>query len=208
MSSLAKKWGKFSRKRVNKHIAMVVASAMALLPVWLCNGLWHGPKWTYIFYGIFYFVVITLELLLEPVGDKMLALLHTTRENKVVNVIRILKTWIIIFLGELFFQAASLREGFRMVKDIASGFALKKLWAGSYPGWGLDKYDWLLVLVMLIAVIIINILREKGVNVADALLRKNILVRWALLFSLVMIIIIFGCYGPGFEEVDLIYAGF
>ncbi len=208
MSSLAKKWGKFAKDRVNKHMTRVVASAMALLPVWLCNGLWHGPKWTYIFYGVFYFVVITLELLLEPVGDGILNKLHTTKENKIVNAIRIFKTWIIIFAGELFFQAFSLKEGFRMVRDITKGFHISTLWNGDALTWGLDIYDWLVVLIMLITVIIINLIRERGVNITDALLRKPMLLRWALVLSLLMVITIFGCYGPGFEEVDLIYAGF
>lgn len=208
MSSLAKKWNKFARGKVNKHMTMVVASAMALLPVWLCNGLWHGPKWTYIFYGVFYFVVILLEVLLEPVGDKLLALLHTSKENKVVNVIRILKTWIIIFAGELFFEADSLTEGFRMVRDIGKGFKLSILWNGTALEWGLDKYDWAVVAFALVIVIIVNIIREKGVDVTGALLRRPLLVRWGLVLSLLLVLTIFGCYGPGFEEVDLIYAGF
>ena len=208
MSKMAKNWGKFARGKVNKHLTMVVASAMALLPVWLSNGLWHGPKWTYIFYGVFYFVVILLELLLEPVGDGILKLLHTSKENKIVNVIRILKTWIIIFSGELFFQADSLREAFRMIKDIPIGFSFSPLYNGDALNWGLDLYDWLIVLIMLIAVIVVNTIREKGVDITAALLEKPMVLRWGLTFALLIVITIFGCYGPGFEEVDLIYAGF
>lgn len=208
MSKLSKSWGKFSRGKVNKHLTRVVASAIALLPVWLCNGLWHGPKWTYIFYGVFYFVVLLLEQIFEPLGDAILKLLHTSKENKVVNAIRIFKTWIIIFAGELFFQADSLREGFRMVRDIGKGFNLSNLWNGTALSWGLDKYDWLVVLVTLIIVGIVNVIREKGVDITEALLRKPLPVRWALILSLLLVLTIFGCYGPGFEEVDLIYANF
>lgn len=208
MSKLAKNWGKFAKGKVNKHLTRVVASAIALLPVWLCNGLWHGPKWTYIFYGVFYFVVIVLELLLEPVGDKLLEKIHTTKENKIVNAIRIFKTWIIIFAGELFFRADSLKEGFRMMGDIGKGFKLSILWNGEALNWGLKIYDWVIVFVMLIVVLVVNMIREKGVDVTDALLKKPLILRWALVLSLIVVITIFGLYGPGFEEVDLIYAGF
>ena len=51
-------------------------------------------------------------------------------------------------------------------------------------------------------------IREKGVDVTDALLKKPLILRWALVLSLIVVITIFGLYGPGFEEVDLIYAGF
>jgi len=157
---------------------------------------------------VFYFVVIVLELLLEPVGDKLLEKLHTTKENKVVNAIRVFKTWIIIFAGELFFRADSLKEGFRMMGDIGKGFKLSILWNGEALNWGLNIYDWLIVLVMLIVVLVVNMIREKGVDVTDALLKKPLILRWALVLSLIVVITIFGLYGPGFEEVDLIYAGF
>ena len=208
MSKLAKNWGKFAKGRVNKHLTRVVASAIALLPVWLCNGLWHGPKWTYIFYGVFYFVVIVLELLFEPVGDKILELCHTNKENKVVDVIRILKTWIIIFAGELFFRADSLREGFRMMNDITKGQGISILWDGTALSWGLDAADWVVAGAFIIIVIIVNMIREKGVDITGAILRKPLVIRWALVLALIVGIMIFGQYGPGFEEVDLIYAGF
>ena len=208
MSKLAKNWGKFAKGRVNKHLTRVVASAIALLPVWLCNGLWHGPKWTYIFYGVFYFVVIVLELLFEPVGDKILELCHTNKENKAVDVIRILKTWIIIFAGELFFRPDSLREGFRMMKDITKGQGISILWDGTALSWGLDAADWVVAGAFIIIVIIVNMIREKGVDITGAILRKPLVIRWALVLALIVGIMIFGQYGPGFEEVDLIYAGF
>ena len=42
----------------------------------------------------------------------------------------------------------------------------------------------------------------------EALIKKPLILRWALVLSLLLVIAIFGLYGPGFEEVDLVYAGF
>ena len=208
MSTLAQKGGKFSKDRVGKHTSKMVASAMALLPVWLCNGLWHGPKWTYIFYGIFYFAVIMIELIFEPLGDKLLEKMKLTRENKAVDIIRILRTWVVIFAGELFFRADTLTDGFIMFKKMFSGFSPAILWNGTALLWGLDKADWIVVLVCLLIVITVNVIREKGTDVSACLLQKPLVLRWALTFGLIFIILIFGLYGPGYQEVDLIYAGF
>ena len=208
MSGLAKKWGKFAKGRVGKHGTRMVASAMALLPVWLCNGLWHGPKWTYIFYGIFYFFVIMIELIFEPLGDMILAKLKLTRENKAVDLIRIFRTWIVIFAGELFFRADTLPYGFKMFKSMFSGFNLSFLWNGAALGWGLDIYDWLIILFTLCIVIAVSVIKEKGIDITAGLLAKPMALRWALTLGLVFIILIFGLYGPGYQEVDLIYAGF
>jgi D-alanyl-lipoteichoic acid acyltransferase DltB (MBOAT superfamily) len=61
LSKLTKKWNKFGKKKLNPYGTRLGDMAIALLPVWLCNGIWHGPKWTYIFYGIYYFIIIMIE---------------------------------------------------------------------------------------------------------------------------------------------------
>lgn len=208
IGSLAKKWNKFAKGRFSKHPTKMVVSAMALLPVWLSNGLWHGPKWTYIFYGIFYFFIILIELIFEPLGDKLLDKLKLTRKSKGVEVIRILRTWIVIFIGELFFRANSLKDGFIMFGNIFKSFNPSIVWNGSALSWGIDLADWIVVFVMLIIVLIVGIIRERGVEITAALLEKPMILRWGLTLGLIMILLVFGLYGPGFQEVDLIYAGF
>lgn len=59
----------FGRKLSGKglrHLARLGVSAGALFPVWLCNGLWHGPRWSFLFFGMYYFVLIFLSIGVEP----------------------------------------------------------------------------------------------------------------------------------------------
>ena len=51
VSRMVKKWNRFGKKHLGKYLTRLGATAMCLFPVWLCNGLWHGPSWHYIFYG-------------------------------------------------------------------------------------------------------------------------------------------------------------
>ena len=51
--SLAKPVKNFAKKvknRFGRGVSKFVAPFAALFCVWSCNGLWHGPHWTYIFY--------------------------------------------------------------------------------------------------------------------------------------------------------------
>ena len=43
-----------------------------LLPilVWLLTGIWHGAKWTYIVWGMMYFVLLCVERILNLSGQK------------------------------------------------------------------------------------------------------------------------------------------
>ena len=48
VSGLVKKWNQYGRKHCGKHITRLVTSAIALFPVWVANGVWHGAQWNYI----------------------------------------------------------------------------------------------------------------------------------------------------------------
>lgn len=42
-----------------------------LFVVWACTGLWHGANWNFVLWGLYYFVLITIERLwLRPVLEK------------------------------------------------------------------------------------------------------------------------------------------
>lgn len=52
-----------------------------LFVVWACTGLWHGANWNFVLWGIYSFVMITIERLwLRPVLEKHLIFSHVYAE--------------------------------------------------------------------------------------------------------------------------------
>lgn len=208
VSAMVKRWNRFAKKRFGKYIAKLGVSAIALFPVWLCNGLWHGARWSYIFYGMYYFVILLCEIAMEPLWDKILKRLSIGENVWYWNVLRIAKTWIIIFTGELFFRAEGLRPGMEMFVSIFRNFAVEKLWDGTFLTLGLDKGDYLAVFAGCITVTLVGIIKERKLLGDEGLQGLKTPVRWALYYALILSVIIFGAYGVGYQQVDLIYAGF
>lgn len=208
MSGLVKKWNRFGKEKLNRYVTMTVTSALALLPVWVCNGLWHGAGWNYIFYGMYYFVVIMLELMLEPVGKGITNALKTTENNKLICILRILKTWVIIFTGELFFRSNSLSQGFSMFFAMFKDFHFSTFTDGSIYSLGISKADFLVAVVGAMIVFAAGIIRERHGSILEIVSRKRLYIRWAIYISLILAVIIFGAYGAGYTEVDFIYADF
>ena len=73
---------------------------------------------------------------------------------------------------------------------------------------GVDIQDFIIVGVTLLIVFVISILNEKGIQVRASLQKRNVVVRWAVLYALILYIIVFGAYGTGYIPVDPIYANF
>lgn len=208
VSETVKKWNKFGKKHLNKYITKLGTSAMALLPVWLCNGLWHGPRWSYIFYGIYYFCLIMLGIVWEPVRNKILAFWHINEKAVYYRVFQVLKTWVIIFTGELFFRANDLKSGIAMFRSMFRGFHLRELWDGRLLQLGIDRADYFAIVLGVIVVAVIGCMKERGIDVSKKLTEARLPIRWAFSYVLIFAVIILGAYGAGYQPVDLIYAGF
>ena len=54
----------------------------------------------------------------------------------------------------------------------------------------------------------ISIANERGICIRQKLAEKKGVVRWAVVYGLILFCIIFGAYGMNYTPVDPIYAGF
>ena len=196
------------RKVLGNHFGPLVSGSVALFCVWLCNGLWHGAAWTYIFFGMYHFCFILLENITEPLFSKLYLKFHVNKKGKLYLSLVIFKTWIIIVIGEMFFRATSLTAGFGMLKKIFTEFSFASFKHGFIYTLGLSKGDFIIVFLILILVFVISIFKEKKIDVREKIASYPIMVKWAIYYALILIIIIFGAYGVGYAPVDPLYVNF
>ena len=212
MSKTVKNVNKKLRKAKGKYASMVGTSAMALLPVWLATGLWHGPSWTYIFYGFYYFVILLAETALMPFIDKLEERLHISSKTPWYAALNMMRTWVVIFTGELFFRAKTMHQGLTLFTHIFTGsfFPKRGVWniLTDQKAILLERADYLAILFGIIVILIIDICREKELGLKEKILQGPVLLRWSAFYLLIAAILIFGAYGAGFQAVELIYAGF
>ena len=45
----------------NKLIPVTKRITVAMFVVWLCTGIWHGAEWTFVIWGMYYFLLMQLE---------------------------------------------------------------------------------------------------------------------------------------------------
>ena len=119
-----------------------------------------------------------------------------------------MRTVILVIIGELFFRAEGLRAGLNMFYKMVTQFTLKT-WSDSML-WYLqtDMKDFWIVGFTLLFVLAVGIANEKGISLRAELAKKNIAVRWAVLYAIILFIIICGAYGAGYAPVDPMYAQF
>lgn len=194
-----------ARKKLGSHFGPLVSGAIALFTVWALNGLWHGAGWNFIFYGMFHFVLILTENITEPLAIKLCNFMHINRNSKIFRIFQSIKMTILVLIGEVFFRAPTVKQGFDMLKATSRNFHINK---AELLTLGLDKYDYLVIIFALIIIFIISLLKELNVNIRESIASKNVILRWTIYYLLIMSIIIFGAYGTGYLPVAPIYADF
>lgn len=208
LTDKCKKLTTSARKKIGNYYGPLLTSSIALFCVWICNGIWHGSAWNYIFFGMYHFILIFSGRMIEPLVDKINKKLHINNKSFIYTCVRIIKTTFLVFIGELFFRANGLKVGIGMFVEMITNFSLDLIKDGTILKLGMDKADFLIIGITTIVIFIISILKEKGINVRQEIAKKNIVIRWTIYYALILSILIFGAYGIGYLPVDPMYAQF
>lgn len=208
MSKPMKNLTSSARKKLGNHFGPLVAGSIALFCVWFCNGLWHGSAWGYIFFGMYHFVLILSGNIIAPAVTAFNKKLHINSECFAYRVFQIVRTGILVVIGEMFFRAERLTTGLSMFGKMITDFSFSVSNPDLLGDLKLDLHDIAIVVVALAFIFVISVLNEKGISVRDSVAKKNIAIRWAAVYALILFIVIFGAYGKGYVAVDPIYANF
>ena len=176
------KFGKFCKKHFGKHVSRVLPVCIANLLVFFLVGVWHGPAWKFIVYGLYNGIIIAASNLFSPFYREMARKLHIPVESRSWMVVRILN------ISWYFDMAVSLGAALTMMKNTVTGFSLAALSDGSLLRLGLDLKDYAALALSCTVLLAVSLLQENHVNIRDTLAAKPLAARWCvylmLLFSI------------------------
>lgn len=202
LSKINMKLNLIVRKIKWKHLAKFIVVAFPLFFVWFTNGLWHGASIKYILYGLYYYIIMMLGVLLKPLFDKIADLLKINTKVWSYELFKIIRTFIIVCIGMLLFRSNDLQQFWTLFKGI---FELNFV---SLFSFGLTRKDIFLALMYLLVVFAIELTYELKIDVREKLNEQNLIFRWIIYLLIIISVIIFGIYGRGYAVKDFIYGGF
>lgn len=187
------------RKMKSKYISRFIITAFPLFFVWFFNGMWHGASFKYVVYGLYYYVLMMIGILLEPVFKKIISIFKINTEVWSYKFFQALRTILIVCFGMFLFRVDSFKQMELMIhsKATASLFSL-----------GLKKLDFALLMVGILVMLVVGVMQEFNVNIRKELQKQNLLFKWLIYYIMIFSIIIFGIYGKGYDAASFIYGGF
>lgn len=196
--------GKKAKKVFKGHAGRQLPAICALFFVWFGNGLWHGAGWKFIVYGLYYYVIMTIGTLFEPLSVKALAALHIDREGKPWRVFQIIRTCVFVYFGMLIFRAPGLRYAGRIFLSMFRGPFL----GGSLLLPKFAAADWLLLGIAVLLMLVVSVLQERNISVRALIAKLPLPIRWVIYFAALFSVIIFGIYGDGYHVGTFLYGQF
>lgn len=194
---------KFGKKRGKQY-----ATFAAMFVLWLTVGIWHGGDWKFVIgSGLLHWFYIVMEELLAPPCARMMERLHINAAGRFVAGVRILRTFFLVCIGDLFFRAATVGDAFSMLREAVRVWNLHVLWDGSLLQMGLDGIEMTVMIFSLLLLWAVSLVERKG-QVRDMIAKKPLPLRWILWYALLFGVILFGYYGPGYSATEFIYQGF
>ena len=187
------------RKMKSKYISRFIITAFPLFFVWFFNGMWHGASFKYVVYGLYYYVLMMIGILLEPVFKKIISIFKINTEVWSYKFFQALRTILIVCFGMFLFRVDSFKQMGLMLhsKASASLFSL-----------GLKKLDFALLMVGILVMLVVGVMQEFNINIRKELQKQNLLFKWFIYYIIIFSIIIFGIYGKGYDAASFIYGGF
>ncbi len=201
-SKINMRLNKLVRKIRFKHLSRFITIAFPLFFVWFVNGLWHGASLKYIIYGLYYYFIMMLGVLLKPLFDKIISVFKINTKTFSYKLFQIIRTNIIVIIGMLLFRASTISN---FISTIGNIFIYSK---HKLTDFGLTYLDFNILIISLFVTFSISLASELNIDVRKKIEEQNLLFRWVIYLLIIFSIIIFGIYGKGYSASSFIYGGF
>ena len=197
-----------SKKIPNTYLQKVFSATLASVAVFIVVGVWHGTGLTYFAYGCYHAFFVSMAVLLAPVYRAAKKALHIDGGSLSWRIFAALRTFLILTCGMILIYAQSLTQAGEIVKRIFSKWNPWVLFDESFLAYGLDDKNIYLMYICILIVIAVDIIESTGFRFREALMRRDIVFRYAVYFIGVFAVLVFGMYGPEITTTAFIYQGF
>lgn len=205
LSKAANRLGKKTRRWFGNQTGKMIPTFLAMFVTFMLVGIWHGAEWKYIAYGFWNAGIISGSILLEPVYKKMAGFCHINTESKGWQLFSMLRTFCLCSIGRFFPRSNSLHEALVMIKSSFTVWNPEIFTDGSFLNFGLTIKDWKLLGLMMLFLLLIGILQERGIRIRDRVAQLPIPLRWSFYIAAVLLLALCGMYGPGYSAASFVY---
>lgn len=206
MSKTGRKLGKTCKKKWTNYGKYVVP-IIGTLFVWFLTGAWHGRTVNYLLWGIYYGIIMSISLVLEPQYEKWKHKLHIGI-GKGYAFFCMVRTWLIVFVADVLIRSNSLAQAWSVFTSFFTRLNPELLLSRTVTSYGLSKYEFLILAVALLIWLAVSIGEERGQDIRTFLATRPVVVRLVCYYGIVILLLVTGIYGGNYDTTAFMYQSF
>lgn len=163
----------------------------------LISGLWHGASWHFVFWGGLQGAMIILEDVFKA------------WRVRIGNRLQVFLTFSLSVFGFIFFRAESVRDGIYYIERMVTNFDIWSLTSGNIYHMGLDAKEMGVLFCAILLLLFVDKCYDRKRMYFDALIKgQNLALQYMAVIALLIVILVFGVYGQGYDAAQFIYFQF
>ena len=180
-----------------------------ILITFLVSGIWHGANWTYLVWGGLHGLYQIVGKTLKPLRQRMYRFFGICEDWTGVGIFKIFITFLLTTAAWIFFRAESLKAGVDFLCRIFTKWNPEVLFDQSWKYLGLDPKEWGVLTAAIVILFLVDAVRYfKKLRIDVFVSRQCLVIRWALVYLLLFMVLLYGVYGQGYDASQFIYFQF
>ncbi len=206
ISAPMRKLSKAARKR-SKNFGKRLPVYVASIVTWCFTGIWHGLTFNFVLWGLLNCLVIVVSEELNGTYEKFHGRFGLNKKPWYDN-FQMVRTFLLMNLiraCDLFPQVGGYFAG---LGSMVTNPNVAMLWNGGLGKLGLSGLDYGILAAGIALITVVGKLQLRHESVRQWLSQKPVWVQDSLVLLLVLVVILMGCYGMGYNASTFIYNQF
>lgn len=174
--------------------------------VWLLTGMWHGVKFCYLIWGVYYACFLIVDAVFQP--HHLTARLGIDGDSAAWRRFQMVRTTLIFSVGRLITVPDDFQISLDLFRSMFTQFNPWIFWDGSLYTAGLDRANFILSLLLIVFLLLVEQSQIKNGPVRDRIAKLKLPVRWIVWYAALTGILILGIYGAGYDASSFVYMNF
>ena len=180
-----------------------------LMIVFLVSGLWHGADWSFVAWGGIHGFYQVMANLLSEIKVKLTEKLKIKTDCLSWKLLQTGITYVFVVFAWIFFRSESIADALRFIMRIFVRPTPWLLFNGEIYTLGLDRVQANILIFAIFLLVMVDLVRYIKKQTLDVfLMEQNVWFEWIVVIGLIIMIFIYGEYGPTFDAKQFIYFQF
>ena len=176
--------------------------------VFLLTGIWHGANWTFVIWGLLNGFYIFIGQWLKPIRNIGVKVLGLRREAFSHRLLQRIVTYALFSFSFIFFRAQSIEHAWRIIQGIVKVWNPWILFDGSLYNCGLDQKNFMVVLWGIGLLMTADWMKYHKISGHEFVMKQEGWFRVILAAGSILLILLLGIWGTGYDQAAFIYFQF